>query len=139
MAGLWKVRADGEAVTTLTIVLPWPTTRLWPNHQPRSPQALHKLRKQAGGDARLLINNALQHSAYRAPADGPIAVSLTFCPSIRTSRFDEDGAQGAMKAQLDQLAAALGVDDSRFAISPAKGMKGGDGCVIVRLGGGEAK
>lgn len=41
-----------------------------------------------------------------------------------------------MKAQLDQLAAALGCDDSRFAISKARGAKAGDGCVIVRVGEG---
>lgn len=118
---------------TLTIVLPWPERRLWPNKQPNDRRALHRVRKQAGQGVRLLINNALQLSDYRPPTEGVISGTITFCPPARTHSFDEDNATAAMKAQLDQLAAALEVDDARFHLVPAKGERGGRGQVVIRL------
>ena len=67
---------------------------------------------------------------FRIPADGPIAVRLTFCPPS-ARRFDLDNALSSMKAALDQMAATLGVDDALFVPTIRRGEKCKLGGVIV--------
>lgn len=67
------------------------------------------------------------------PAEG-IRLCLTFHPP-RKGRHDADNLVARMKAALDGVALALGIDDSKFqlgAITVAPPIKGGE--VVVTIG-----
>ena len=93
-----------------TITLPWPSPRLSPN-QKRHHMQVHSSRKRAKHDAYFATKSA----KVSVPADGRIPYDLHFWPP-GGGRYDEDNLIARMKAPLDGIAAALGVDDSRFKI-----------------------
>lgn len=93
-----------------TITLPWPSADLSPNarkHYMRHSSA----KKRAKRDG---FFAAKASKVYPAP-DGRISIELHFWPPVERRR-DEDNLIARMKAPLDGIAAALGVDDSRFKI-----------------------
>lgn len=93
----------------MNVTLPWPLKELSPNarlHWARVAKA-KKTYRQA---CHLL---ALQAGAKTFDAAGPIHVELAFYPPDRRHR-DQDNMLAAMKAGLDGLADALGVDDRNF-------------------------
>lgn len=64
--------------------------------------------------------------------DKPIHISLKFHPG-KARRRDLDNAVSSVKALLDGISAAWGVDDSRFHLLPAMGEVVKGGCVTVEV------
>ena len=110
----------------ISLTLPWPPTGLSPNARTHWAK-LAKLKKQYR-----------QACAWSAKAQGAgridaqrLHVSLTFVPPTRRA-YDLDNALAKMKAGLDGLADVLGVDDSKWTITIAKG-QGVGGYVQVEI------
>jgi hypothetical protein len=104
---------------SLSIMLPWPDKKLSPNARVH-PLALYRAKKKAKGDARLetlAFVSAVQarfgrgwwHSCPR------LRVSIAATPKDNRRR-DEDNLQASLKAALDGIADALGIDDHKFRI-----------------------
>lgn len=110
-----------------SVLLPWPPKELMPNRkkQHRYTRDIRKKYKEACW--------ALAREArFRAEH-----LDITFHPPCGRRR-DLDNLLAAMKAGLDGLALAMGVDDSEFTFTIRKGdPKRPDGCVVVKDGGGE--
>lgn len=104
----------------IQIDLPWPSKDLSPNarcHWAVKARAVKKARHEAMWLAQ----------AFEAP-DGDLNVSLTFAPPDRR-RYDDDNLIARMKAGMDGIADALGVDDSKFRLGKplrAEPIKGGN-------------
>lgn len=113
---------------TLRLTLPWPPRELSPNmrqHWSRLAQAKRRYRAACH-----LV--ALSQGAQRMHAER-LAVRMRFVPPDRRAR-DLDNLIASMKAGLDGLADAIGVDDSRFTLAAelASGQVGG--FVLVAVG-----
>lgn len=92
----------------MIITLPWPPSKLNPNvRQHWTSLARHKRRYR---DACRLT--ALSQGAKKIESDR-LTVTLMFVPPDRRRR-DLDNCIASMKAGLDGLADALGVDDNRW-------------------------
>jgi crossover junction endodeoxyribonuclease RusA len=110
----------------MIVTLPWPTGPLWPNRRPHwSVRAKHVAK--ARRDAWALC---LEAGAPKGEAE----LRVAFHPPDR-GRRDVQNAVAAMKAQIDGIADALGVDDSRlrieWPIAFAEPVKGG--AVVVEI------
>lgn len=92
--------------------LPWPDKTLSPNARPHW-AALAKAKKKAKNDAYYL---SLQSGLGKIDAER-VAVTLTFYPPSRRA-YDADNLSAQHKAALDGLSMAIGVDDSKFQITP---------------------
>lgn len=96
------------------VTLPWPHKDLWQNtgaHWAAKGRATAKARRDA-------FYAAKAATCFRAVRDAKCtgyALSFDFCPPNRRRR-DIANAQAAMKAAIDGIADALGVDDSTFRI-----------------------
>lgn len=98
----------------MRVELPWPDPKLAPNRRNGKHWTVtHAAKIDAFGSAATLTFQAQRASGYCAPAEGPIALVLTFFPPDRRRR-DLDGLLSACKASLDAVAQILGVDDVRF-------------------------
>lgn len=102
-----------EQLLTFELDLPWPDRRLSPNargHWAVTAKAKKAYRARCCGIAR--------QAGVRALVTGKDALSvhLTFLPPDRRPR-DWDNLVASMKAGLDGLSDALGVDDSRWRLS----------------------
>ena len=95
----------------MTIVLPWPSTVLSPNH--RGHWAELARAKKAYREA--CAWQAKVQGARRMEADR-LAVSFTFYPPSRR-RIDLDNCIARLKSGIDGLADVLGVDDSRWTMT----------------------
>lgn len=107
--------------------LPWPPRQLMPNgrwHWATRARAAAAHRKEC-----LLLCQAVGLRALLWPA---ATVSLTFCPPDKRRR-DLDGMLSSAKQLLDALAEATGIDDSRFALTIAKGEPVKGGRVLVEI------
>lgn len=128
------MRAAGAEVAVSELILPWPARELHPNarvHWSRRSKAA----KAAKAGAHVL---ALQAGWNRLalPADGRLHVWIDAYPADRRRR-DADGLLSSMKAALDGIADALGVDDRRFVPHPwIKDEVRPGGEVRVRITGG---
>lgn len=116
----------------LTIRLPWPNKVLSPNARAHWRQVA-RAKKSARYSAMMLTREALGRA--EKPAGSPLSVSLTFQPPDLRGR-DQDNAQASLKAALDGIADALGVDDNLFRLAaPVWGEPcRPDGAVIVVVG-----
>lgn len=108
------------------ISLPWPPKRCNPNARGHW-GALHKAKAKYRRDCAMLARQAGQRFS------GPLLVSVTFRPPDARRR-DLDNALAAIKAGLDGVADAIGVDDREWALSLAWGepVKGGAVDVSIR-------
>lgn len=94
------------------IVLPWPDlAALSPNSRTHW-RALASAKKRYR-QACYLSALAQRANKLRLPKRDDIAVLIEFCPPDRRKR-DRDNCLSAIKAGLDGLCDALGIDDSRF-------------------------
>lgn len=113
------------------IALPWPDRALHPNARSHW-RTVASAKKKARADAYILAIDAGARSA-RVDKESRLALQLDFRPPNRCRR-DLDGCVSSMKAALDGIADALGIDDARFfeqsaeMLEPVKG-----GCVIVTI------
>lgn len=111
----------------IRIDLPWPSRDLHPNarvHWARRAKATKKARADAGWAAK-------EAKAGQIAADA-LKVKVTFFPP-NDRRRDEDGMLANWKAYLDGIADVIGVDDSRWRISIARGPKRTGGAVCVEV------
>ena len=92
--------------------LPWPDKKLSPNARVHW-APLSKAKKKAKSDAFYL---ALESGLGKIEAQ-TVAVTLTFYPPSRR-HYDADNLLAQHKAALDGLALAIGVDDSKFQVTP---------------------
>jgi crossover junction endodeoxyribonuclease RusA len=95
----------------ISITLPWPPVELSPNrpgHWAKKAKA-----KKAYRTACRAIVEACPYEGASLPPDAILSVSMRFhAPSRR--RYDWDNLLARMKAGLDGISDALGVDDSIF-------------------------
>jgi len=109
------------------IVLAWPPRTLHPNARPHwatKSKAVKAYRSAAGWSTKA--------SGDRVDGVGAVDLHITFYPPNKR-KHDLDGCLSAIKAGIDGIADALGVDDSRFTIRIERGavIQGGEVRVIV--------
>ena len=96
----------------IRIALPWPPTALSPNvrqHWGKLAKAKSEYREACA----VAVRGLGGRRTYTVP-DGPLHLSLEFCPPTRRS-YDRDNLLSRMKAGLDAVCMdALGFDDSRI-------------------------
>lgn len=117
----------------MIVKLPFPDPCLFPNAKAKGGgwQGALKAKAKARDDAFYVTKRAA--GAWR-PADGPIPLSIVFCPPDKRKR-DWDGMAGAIKYAIDGVALALGVDDARFRpVTIDVGDVGKPGAVILAVG-----
>lgn len=101
----------------IELQLPWPPAGLSPNARLHW-SAVAKLKKKCRADAYMI---ALASEA-QALKGCDVSLSLTFHPPTNGA-YDLDNALARMKASLDGVADAMGVDDSKWSLNIAKGAK----------------
>lgn len=95
----------------LTIVLPWPDSRLMPNHKNGGHWAgTQDAKARARMDGAMSAKQAMGRNVLSLPDQIP--VKITFAAPDRIRR-DLDNLHGAMKASLDGIAKALGLAGGR--------------------------
>ncbi|MCZ4331083.1 hypothetical protein [Castellaniella denitrificans] len=124
-----------QALDHITIVLPWPDSRLMPNRKNgRHWAGTQAAKARARMDGAMSAKQAVGRNTVCLPEQIP--VKITFAAPDRIRR-DLDNLHAAMKASLDGIAKALGVDDSRFVpvtldrVLDAKK----EGFVMIEIGG----
>lgn len=116
----------------IRISLPWPSADLSPNRSSPGNWRAHARAKKSAKNAAWGFTKAvmsamgLRHGAVT----GPVAVTLTFHPLMDRGR-DVDNMQARMKAGLDGIALALGIDDKHFRPVSVIGEKRKPACVDV--------
>lgn len=126
----------------LRITLPWPDTSLSPNtrsHWAPKSKAARAAKELAWG---MTLNAVATQNALFGAVGAPlptwpdeVPVALEFTPPNRRRR-DMDNLLASMKSALDGIALALGVDDSRFALTLRKQIRpapDGHGRVVVLI------
>lgn len=106
------------------VVLPWPSPKLSPNARVHWAE-LAKAKAAYRRACFVLCREAgFEKEVFHAAQD--LRLSLSFVPPTRAGR-DLDNCLASMKAGIDGLADALGVDDRRFVIELRleKGQLGG--------------
>lgn len=114
---------------TLTITLPWPPSALSPNARHTHWSQLAKAKRRYRAACHL---EALAGHCRRMAADTRLHLHLTFVPPDRRRR-DLDNLIASMKAGLDGIADALGVDDSRWRLTCAVDERAIGGMVRVAI------
>lgn len=112
------------------IELPWPLIGLSPNWTGRLQRKLHA--KKAYKSSCFYATRGAIGRGLPFP-DGPIPVTITFCPPDKRKR-DRDNMIGSFKHGQDGLAMALGVDDARFVPTYLVGEVIKGGSVVVQIG-----
>lgn len=113
-----------------TVNLPWPDKRLSPNARLHY-MAVYRVKKRSKDEAHHLAKHQLRLiMPIRAET---INVTCEFFPP-RNANYDDDGLLSRMKASLDGISEAIGIDDSKFRMKGAlRGHVVKDGCVKVEL------
>jgi crossover junction endodeoxyribonuclease RusA len=105
------------------VILPWPRPEL-------SPNARVNWRTKCSAAKRYKLSAYLLAKAAR-PVPG-LTVSITFNPPDNVRR-DLDNMLASIKSGLDGIAYAIGVDDSKWALTIAKGAPVKGGQVVVKV------
>lgn len=95
----------------MKIVLPFPPSSL-SGHNNGAWYNRDKIVATYRAEAFHLTRSAKAKQGYTVPAEGDIAISFTFYPP--DNRSDRTNFAGRLKAQIDGIAEALGVNDKRF-------------------------
>lgn len=105
----------------MKVSLPWPPKGLSPNSRLHH-HALARIKRDYRTDCAWLAKAA----KLTAAGAQRVKVSITFLPPDRRPR-DTDNMLASIKAGLDGLSDALGVDDSRWTLTISRGepVKGG--------------
>lgn len=113
----------------IEITLPWPPSKLNPNaarrlHWGKRAGAAKRYRRDCGW--------ACVAAGVRVIAADRATVAITFRPPDRQRR-DLDNMLAAIKPGLDAVSTAVGIDDSLFDLTLARGEPVAGGAVIVRV------
>lgn len=122
---------------THELEMPWPSKQLSPNARQHW-SAAAKAKKAFRTRCRVLAE--AQALGMVKNASGDVLVALTFFPPDRRAR-DLDNLLASMKAGLDGLADAMGIDDSRWRLAIEKSdttVPGGLVLVTVTIDEGQA-
>lgn len=111
------------------LTLDWPHPDLWPNSR-KHRLAVAPMRKRVRADAGWLAKEAKMNFSHMA--EKGLHLRITFCPPDRRRR-DIDNMLGAMKSQLDGVADVIGVDDSLWSLTLARGDVRKGGAVTVEV------
>lgn len=119
----------GAPATAATgvIVLPWPAACLSPNARVH-----HMARARATKAARLAAHWYARAAGVPCAPDGRVAVTVTFHPPSR--RGDRHNMPAMIKAHIDGIADAMGVDDRMFDVVFRFGEVRKGGAVVVTVG-----
>lgn len=116
----------------MIIELPWPSATLSPNSRVHW-RTKAGATKSAKNTAWVLTKEAMFRAAIKSGVmAGPIGLAITFHPKQDRNR-DLDNCQAMMKAALDGIALALGVNDTHFRPVSTIGDKRTPACVVVTL------
>lgn len=128
-------RAREEAPKTLSVTLPWPDAALSPNRKNGHHWgSVNKAKGKRLADARHIALQAMVQTHY-IPPKGLLPLTLTFVHPDKRRR-DLDNLLASMKADLDGLSHALGVDDQVFEpVILRRAYSKKNGCVLVEVGG----
>jgi len=98
----------------LVINLGWMPPQLFRNRERTEHWGVRqKFSKQCREDSRIAtLASLMENQIFRIP-DNDIPISIYFYPPDKRRR-DVDGMHSAIKASLDGIADALGIDDQRF-------------------------
>lgn len=91
----------------MTVTLGWPSPNLSPNARPHW-ATLSRAKKSARLEGRFAAR-----AAGTFPAASSVAIQVTFIPP-NAIRRDADNMLASIKAHLDGIADAIGIDDSRW-------------------------
>ena len=110
----------------MIVTLPWPPKELSPNAR------VHWAKKAKAAKSYRLLAHLLA-CRLKCPVGWEAAkVSITFEPPDNRRR-DLDNMLASIKSGLDGISAAIGVDDSRWTVTIAKGVYNKGGRVIVEV------
>lgn len=115
----------------MLITLPFPPADL-SGHNTGHYRTKSKLIATYRAEAFHLTRSAMRAFNYQVPEEGDIAISFRFYPP--DDRGDRVNFPNRLKAQIDGIAEALGVNDKRFLPSYSFAKKGTPGLVEVALG-----
>ena len=96
----------------ITVDVPWPSRALSPNGRV-SPFTLARLKRLAKSYAATATREAIAGRAVAYPVGVRLRYDIVTRPKCRRNR-DDDNTVAMLKASLDGIAQALGVDDSQF-------------------------
>lgn len=120
-------------MTPITITLPWPRRMNSPNtrgHWGSKASAAAKAKKDGANAARAVIGP--KAGQWWTKHAGPVRVTVAFTPPVK--RPDTDNAVAWVKHELDGIAFAIGIDDSRWQWSaPVVTAPRRPGCVVVTI------
>ncbi len=107
--------------------LPWPPSKLSPNARLHW-KAKHRYRHAY----RHTCSWACVEQKVRKIEAEAVTATITFCPPDNRRR-DQDNMLASIKAGIDAIAEAIGVDDSRWSLALRRGdpVKGGIVCVEI--------
>lgn len=110
----------------MKVELPWPDKSLSPNARVHY-MALARVKKAYSAECFWLTR-----STIRQDPGSRRHLRITFCPPDQRPR-DLDNMLASIKYGLDGFSQAVGIDDSEWSISIARGQPGKPGKVIVEL------
>ena len=110
----------------MKVELPWPDRTLSPNARVHH-MALAKVKKAYSAECFWLTRSTIRHDLGTRRH-----LRITFCPPDRRAR-DLDNMLASIKYGLDGFSRAVGIDDSEWSLSIARGQPGKPGKVIVEL------
>ena len=120
--------------TPLRIELAWPSKELSPNsrvHHMALWRAKKTAKEAAGWTTRAAVGNGSPNH-FRTGARLPLKITAQ-PPAVKRDR-DADNVIASLKAAIDGVACALGVDDSLFDPSFSWGEPSGNGKIVVEVG-----
>jgi crossover junction endodeoxyribonuclease RusA len=103
---------------SMTVTLSLPPKALSPNARPHW-AAKARATKAHRGEAFLMTQLAVRRSGIVIDDADDVLIRPLFLHRVRRRR-DRDNALASLKAALDGVAEALGVDDSRFVVGPVR-------------------
>lgn len=108
------------------IVLPWPHKDLSPNAR------VHRMAKAKVAKEYRAACCWLVKAERINDLEAPLHIRITFCPPDRRRR-DLDNMLAALKAGLDGVSDAIGVDDVHWSLSMYRADPTPDGAVVIQI------
>ena len=95
----------------MRVRLPWPPSELRPN---RGGSWSKKAMARKAYRDRCYLETLIVKPGLEAVPEGPLSLTMRFCPPSRYKVPDADNLVASMKGGIDGMCDALGFDDGRF-------------------------